>query len=84
MNALADHLGVSKNALTTVFKRYSVRTRIRGGPHPSFRKDLIPVNAADLTAAQIAKLTGYTHKYCEKLLAQLHKGVAQRSKGDTT
>ena len=73
VQALADYLGVSKNALMKIFKQYGIHTRARGGPHPSWRKDLIPENAAELTAAQLAKVTGYTQKYCEKLLMRLHK-----------
>jgi len=75
MNALAEMLGVSKTALTTVFKKYGIHPRKRGGPHPSFREELIPENATELTAAQLAKITGYTAKYCEKILMRLRKEV---------
>jgi CRP-like cAMP-binding protein len=71
--ALAEYLGVSKNGLMQAFKTYGIKLRARGGPHPSFRKDLIPKNAVQLTAKELAERTGYSKRYCEKILARLRQ-----------
>lgn len=73
LQALADHLGVSKNTLVATLKDFHIPIRRRGGGHPSVRRELIPDNAAELTAKELAVRTGYTAKYCEKLLTNLRK-----------
>ena len=75
MELLADSLGVSKRALQHAFKKYGVKPRKKGGPRPSFRREFIPEGVINLTAAQLAEKTGYSRKYCEKILAKRRKEI---------
>ena len=73
MLVLAETLGVSKTALKTIFGKYKIQLRKRGGPHVSYRHELIPENASALTPDQLAQITGYKVNYCKRLLAQRRK-----------
>lgn len=73
MLVLAETLGTSKTALGAAFKKYGIKPRSRGGPHLSFRRELLPENFVAFTPAQLAQATGYAVNYCRRLLAQRRK-----------
>jgi len=83
LQALARHLGVSKDALRKKLLSCNIEIRSRGGSYPRIPRDDLPEDAYKMDTAQLAVLTGYTEQYCRKLRAQLRRKYEQSRKTES-
>lgn len=73
IRALADHLGVSKDALRKKLIKCKIQLRPRGGSYPKIPLEDLPKEAYNMNAAQLAALTGYSEQYCRKLRGRVRR-----------
>lgn len=71
LNALAEHLGVSRDSLRRKLVELNISLRSRGGPHYRYPREALPEDAANMSSAQLASLTGYSVRYARKLIRQM-------------
>jgi len=73
VGALAERLGVSKNALRRQLRKHKIFLQPSGGPHVSARASLIPSDLSSITNKELAFRTGLTTNYCQKLITKWRK-----------
>ena len=78
LEALAKHLGVSKDTLRKKLILCKIKIRTQGGSYPRISRDDLPVDAHKMDVAQLAACTGYTEQYCRKLRTRLRRENEQR------
>ena len=79
LRALADYLGVSKDALRQKLKACSVTLRTRGGSFPRLTKDQLPEGWYKMDPQQLCGLTGYSINYCRKLIREARNARKETS-----
>lgn len=70
LRALADYLGVSKDALRQKLKECGVPLKPRGGSFPRITKDQLPSGWFKMDPEQLCALTGYSLNYSRKLIRE--------------
>lgn len=78
ISALAERLGVSRNALLRQMRKYKIEAHPAGGSHtPRYPREDLPPEWWKLTANELAELTGYSRNYTSKLIRRKRCDLAK-------
>jgi len=70
---LAAHLGVGYETLRQRLHRCGIKLKKPGGARYEFPRETLPGNAADMSTAQLVKLTGFSAGHARKIRRELRR-----------
>jgi len=70
---LADYLGVGYETCRKRLHKCRIKRRKQGGTRYEFPRETLPDNAADMSTAQLMKLTGFTAGHARKIRRELRR-----------